>query len=36
MGKNGFIKDLKDASDLGDKIAKGALTARGKKKVTSK
>lgn len=36
MGKNGFIKDLKDASDLGDKIAKGALTARGGKKVTSK
>jgi len=31
MGKNGFIKDLKDAADLGDKIAKGLLAARGKK-----
>lgn len=31
-GKNGFIKDLKDASDLGDKIAAAMLKERGKAK----
>ena len=32
MGKNGFIKDLKDAADMGDKIAKTVLAERGKSK----
>lgn len=34
IGKNGFIKDLKDASDLGDKFATRYLKERGKAKAS--
>lgn len=33
IGKNGFVKDLKDAADLGDKIAKSLLKEMQKPKV---